>query len=629
MIKIPFLTPTRALMLHITLGGALLIAPFTSEIAQAQAVKAPATDAPILTPAGGQALLGQDDLSIYDKSDATANENGVAQRVKVSGPGFRNAIRVTSHKRGNSWNMETRVDPRAKFEKGQAVLVRFWARAIQTSDESGQGLLVTTMGKTSPPWTVEFSRSFSMGEQWKEFVMRGNISQDYAPGELALKLSFGLVPQTIEVGGAQIIAYKTGTAVASLPETRSTYAGREANAAWRAAAAERIRVNRMAPFEVEVIDRTGKVVPDAAVHVALKKHAFSFGSAINPSTLLSDDKPENANYRARFAELFNAGSFYNSLKWEAWSGEWGETLSSPMTLQGLEWLRAHNMEIRGHVLVWPSFHNMPAFMKKLEDKDAEKPSESAKSTATPEELQRLVLSHIDEITQTTAPYVSEWDVVNEPRDNHDLMDIIGRPVMVDYFKRARNRLPNARLILNDYAILSQTTDGPTQQIYEDNVRYLIDNGAPIDGLGLQGHFGATVPSPMYVERVLNRFAALGLPIRVTEFTVAGDDNALKADWTRDFLTMLFSHPEVNGFQMWGIEQAVNPDGTLTPLGEAYRQLVKEKWNTDFTAQTSAEGSIRNRGYLGHYDITVTQGERTVTVPFDLRQNSQPLIVTLR
>ncbi len=620
--------PRRALLLSAMLGCASVAAPFAAGVAHAQVAKTPLTEAPITTPAGGQSLLKKDNLSIRDKSDAADNENGVTQRVKVDGPGFKNALRATSKRRGDSWNLETRIDPQTKLNKGQAVLVRFWARSIQTSDESGQGLVNATFGETSPPWRVQFSRGFTVGNTWQEFVMRGTVDRDYEADQVALKIGFGLVTQTMEIGGVQIIAYPAGTAVSSLPETRSSYAGRELDAPWRAAAAERIRVNRTAPFQIQVIDRTGKLISDATVHVALKKHAFQFGAAVNASTLVTDDRPENAKYRERMLELFNAGSFYNNLKWEAWAGEWGESLNQAATLQGLEWLRAHGMAIRGHVLAWPSFHNMPTFIKKLEDKDAEKAGEPAKSTATPDELERLVLSRVDDVTQATAPYISEWDVINEPRDNHDLMDIIGRHVMLDIFQRAHNRLPNARLVLNDYSILSMTTDSPSQQQYEDYVRYLIDNGAPISGLGLQSHFGATVPTPMYVDRVLNRFAALGLPIRVTEFTIAGDDDALKADWTRDFLTMLFSHPEISGFQMWGLEEAVKPDGTLTPLGEAYRKLVKDTWKTDITAQTSAGGSIENRGYLGRYDITVTQGDRTITVSFDLRQNSQPLIVTL-
>ena len=582
------------------------------------------TPAVLAQPTGGRVVARVDDGGAFE---VDANKIS-SEIVSVAGPGFGKAIRAMVQKRGNSWDVEARVKVDGSFAQDQKVAVHFWARAIQTRDESGQGLLVVSLGETSPPWKAQFARTFSVGDAWQEFSLRGTVAKDYQPGQLALKLSFGLVPQIMEVGGVSVVSYGAEVDVKTLPETRATYAGREWDAPWRAAARARIEALRMAPFSVQVIDRSGKLVPGASVRVALQKHAFEFGSAVNPSTLLSDDKPGNAAYRARLLELFNAASFYNSLKWEAWSGEWGDTLNQSTTLRGLEWLRAHDLPIRGHVLVWPSFHNMPSFMKKLEDKSAEKAGQGALSTASSAELQRLVLSRIDEVTQATAPYITEWDVINEPRDNHDMMDISGRQVMVDYFERAHNRLPNARLVLNDYAILSVLTDGTTQQIYEDNARYLIAQGAPLSGLGFQGHFGANVPSPLYVQRVLDRFGALGLPIRITEFTIGGDDDTLKADWTRDFLTMIFSHPSISGFQMWGLEEAVNPDGTLTAIGQAYRRLVKENWNTDLTGQTDADGRVAARGFLGHYAVTVTQGARTLTVPFDLRQNSLPLMVTL-
>lgn len=97
-----FPEPRRALLLSVTLGCACFFAPFTLDSADAQAAKMSVTEAPITTPAGGQSLLKKDDLSIADKSDATDNENGLTQRVKVDGPGFRNALRAISKKRGNS-----------------------------------------------------------------------------------------------------------------------------------------------------------------------------------------------------------------------------------------------------------------------------------------------------------------------------------------------------------------------------------------------------------------------------------------------------------------------------------------------------------------------------------------------
>ena len=107
-------------------------------------------------------------------------------------------------------------------------------------------------------------------------------------------------------------------------------------------------------------------------------------------------------------------------------------------------------------------------------------------------------------------------------------------------------------MLNDYDILSaHGANRAHQDHFEATARFLLDSGAPITGLGMQGHFGASPTSMATVKRVLDRYAALGLSIRITEFDVNTADEALQADYTRDFLTMVFSHPAVTGFQMWG------------------------------------------------------------------------------
>ena len=166
--------------------------------------------------------------------------------------------------------------------------------------------------------------------------------------------------------------------------------------------------------------------------------------------------------RQKLKELFNAGTFYNHLKWPAWNGQWGEYHDRQITLEGLKWFRENNLAFRGHVMVWPAFNNLPDYMKPLRD--------------DPIALQQLVLSHIDEVAAGTSGYVQEWDVINEPYDNHDLMDICGRQVMVDWFKRAGQRLPGVRLALNDYSLLTPLVDTAKQAAFDDTVKYLIDNG---------------------------------------------------------------------------------------------------------------------------------------------------------
>ena len=102
----------------------------------------------------------------------------------------------------------------------------------------------------------------------------------------------------------------------------------------------------------------------------------------------------------------------NALKWPPWEGDWGTNFSRDKTLAGFEWLKANHIHRRGHVLVWPSWRNLPQRLKAFEGHpDA--------ATLVPP----LIIDHIDEITQSTRDLVQEWDVINEPYTNHDIMDL--------------------------------------------------------------------------------------------------------------------------------------------------------------------------------------------------------------
>jgi hypothetical protein len=72
-------------------------------------------------------------------------------------------------------------------------------------------------------------------------------------------------------------------------------------------------------------------------------------------------------------------------------------------------------------------------------------------------------------------------------------------------------------------------------------------------MGMQGHMGASPTGIPSIQAALQcySYAFPDLNIRVTEFTVDTDDEDLQADYTRDFYTMLFSHPEVVSVQFWG------------------------------------------------------------------------------
>jgi hypothetical protein len=286
-------------------------------------------------------------------------------------------------------------------------------------------------------------------------------------------------------------------------------------------------------------------------------------------------------------------------------------------------------------MVWPSYQHISSPARALWD--------NRQDAA----LEQYVLDHIRSVATETKGYVDEWDVINEPFDNHDLMDRFGDKVMIDWFDQARLSLPTAPLFINDYAILASggDTDTAHQQRLYDIITYLQDNYTPLDGIGMQGHFGSgsDLTSPEILFKILDRFAAFNLPIEITEFTLDFYNEQVEADYMRDFLTVIFSHPSTVGFMQWDFwPQGQTPqakhlyrvDGSIKPKGQAYLDLVYNTWWTRQNGTTNAAGRFKapDRAFKGTYQIQASYGEHSavledVEVVLD-KADANRVIVTL-
>ena len=80
------------------------------------------------------------------------------------------------------------------------------------------------------------------------------------------------------------------------------------------------------------------------------------------------------------------------------------------------------------------------------------------------------------------------------------------------FHHARSLDPNVKLFVNDYNVVA----GSETEAYKQQILGLISSNAPIDGIGAQGHFGATI-NPTTTEARIDSLAQLGLPIWITEY----------------------------------------------------------------------------------------------------------------
>ena len=452
--------------------------------------------------------------------------------------------------------------------------------------------------------------------EWKEFNVPFAAKHDFAPGAAHVLFRLGYLRQTVEVAGFEVVNYHGGRTVASLPLTMPdlSYAGMEPDAPWRAAAAERIRRLRMGSLTVEVVDAQGRPVPDAAVEVTQTRHRFWFGTAVSAQRLLDDGTFADA-VRANF----NLVTFENDLKW----GAWDRDRETP--LRAARWCQEHDLALRGHNMVWPGWWHLPPALKELQSR--------------PDALRRAVLDHVEDIGKTLAPtHPAIWDVVNEPFDNHDLIDLLGPNFLADVFRQARAADGRATLFINDYGIVNAGgADRPHQDNYERHIRELLAQHAPVEGIGIQGHFGQEFTPPETLYAILDRFAKFGLPLQMTEFSAMADDRELDAKVLRDVMTVFFSHPAADGFIFWGFYDGkgfehkatlLDADGGLTPAGKVYRDLVFHQWWTHEHTATDREGRARVEGFQGRYEVAVTRGGTTARQTAEIAPGGSTLKVVL-
>jgi GH35 family endo-1,4-beta-xylanase len=577
----------------------------------------------------GEDLLGGEGAKAFGLQTMPAAIDAASVKVVPAegATGFKDALHVETLRDVNpAFAIQLRATTPRALVKGDVGLIRFYARTLVSADESGTGRVGVAFRPAFGRGMGAVSETFSPPKEWTEYLLPFQCERDYAPFEAALSLSVGFRRQTIEIGGIECLTYGTKVALKDLPRTRFTYAGREPDAAWRKAALARIEQIRKGDIVVRVVDAAGKPVPAASVKLEETHSAFQFGTAI-PFQRLVTDTPDNKIYREKVLELFNSASPENDLKWPAWLNEFeGGRYGREQAMAGLRWLKDHHFNIRGHVLVWPGWNNLP------------KPVRDLRGTPRQGEIPEVVRAHIRERAEATRDWVSEWDVLNEPFTNHDLMDIFGPEIMVDWFKTAHEAMPKVTLVFNDFSNQDATTDREHVAHFEKTARFLLDHGAPVNALGLQAHIGGQPNAPEHVLATLDRYwNEFKLPVRITEFDVRTSDEELQADYTRDFFILAFSHPSVMGIQVWGfwekshwipVAAMYRSDWSEKPNAGVYKSLVLDQWRTRVTATTDSGGALKTRGFFGDYRATVQANGRSAEATFTVAPG-QPGTVELR
>jgi GH35 family endo-1,4-beta-xylanase len=175
----------------------------------------------------------------------------------------------------------------------------------------------------------------------------------------------------------------------------------------------------------------------------------------------------------------------------------------------------NNIKIIGHCLAWHQQTGNWFFQN-----------------ATKEVALARLKEHITTLLGRYKGKIMGWDVVNEAINdggsaatantenlrNSPWLSAVGPDYLTQAFKFAREADPNCELHYNDYNIES----GPKHQSSLVLLKRLINDGAPINVVGIQGHWSVTGLNAQkldQIDKAIENYKALKLKVAITELDV--------------------------------------------------------------------------------------------------------------
>jgi endo-1,4-beta-xylanase len=367
--------------------------------------------------------------------------------------------------------------------------------------------------------------------------------------------------------------------------------------------------------------RTGVLVvrtaPGAVVTVEQLRHEFWFGATIATGVFNGRTAPEDAaKWKEVFLSHFNAGVIEAAFKWHEMEKERGK-VDYAVVDSMLEWASAHGIPVRGHCIFWGIPRYVPEWLKPLGD----------------EPLRLAVRQRARSIAARYRGQFAEYDLNNEMIHGNWFEQRLGPQITRDMARWVKEGDPEAALYFNDYDILT----GKRLDDYLQHIRTVLSSGAPMDGIGVQGHLHGDAFDEAELRRALDALAERKLPVRITEFNFPGqrskyyqkrelrlseEEETAKADALRRYFRISFAHPAVTGILMWGFWEGANwipqsslyrRDWTPTPAAEAYRKLVFGEWWTRAETKADANGIAAVRAFFGAHRVRAAGKEMVVTL----------------
>ncbi len=265
---------------------------------------------------------------------------------------------------------------------------------------------------------------------------------------------------------------------------------------------------------------------------------LDFGVAVRPSDMLYPERAE------LLADHFNILVAENTMKMQYlrpnptfWN--WSDID------QLINFAEEHKMKIKGHTFIWHSQNS--GFVSSLN---------------TREDALKVLRETITETLTRYKGRIAEYDICNEIfEENGTLRDSVWMrtigPEYVDIaFQTAREADPSVKLLLNDYN--NEYAGTAKADAFYNLVKYMVERGIPIDGVGFQMHMIAKDPiKEAALLANIRRFNDLGLTVSFTEvdvriqMPVTPEKEAQQEAAYKTLLRIAMEEPNVKSFILWG------------------------------------------------------------------------------
>lgn len=327
----------------------------------------------------------------------------------------------------------------------------------------------------------------------------------------------------------------------------------------------------------------------------------------------------NGQVRSDFLKYWNQITGENEHKWQSVEGSrdrmnWGggDRIANFATQNDILW--------KFHTLVWGSQY--PSWLSGLSQAD-----------------QLAEIKEWYDEVKAKYPDLPMIDVVNEAFPSHAPAPFknalggdgaTGFDWIIEAFKMARERWPNAILIYNDYNNCEYSSEvNWTVKL----VNAMLEAGAPIDAIGCQAHDAYKIATAT-VKANIDKLAETGLPIFITEYDIGEGNDARQKQIMEEQFTMFWTHPKIVGITYWGYIAGstwrantglMSSSGTERPALTWLKEYVKDNPNppNDFP------GLLNGGGLDPKYRITVnTRGLGAIAKSPDSASYAKESKVTL-